>query len=82
MLQTVVDAATDWKLNEIKGLLGKLYFKGDTIHKKVEFLSGGEKARVALAKFMVTPATVLSEGLAFVCRDFEQWRSPLWNVMF
>ncbi|GAQ89091.1 ABC transporter family protein [Klebsormidium nitens] len=59
VLQTVVDAATDWKLNEIKGLLGKLYFKGDTIHKKVEFLSGGEKARVALAKFMVTPATVL-----------------------
>lgn len=67
VLQTVVDAATEWKLNDIKGLLGKLYFKGDTIHKKVEFLSGGEKARVALAKFMVTPATVLSERAQKIC---------------
>ena len=33
--------------------------QGDQVHKKVAFLSGGEKARVALALFLVTPATLL-----------------------
>ena len=46
-------------LGELKALMGQLQFKGDAMHKKVKFLSGGEKARVALAKFMCTPATLL-----------------------
>jgi len=44
---------------DIKSLLGKMGFKGETHDKTVEFLSGGEKARLALAKFMVTPASLL-----------------------
>eukprot|EP00959_Pyramimonas_sp_CCMP1952_P472779 9500614-Pyramimonas_sp.AAC.1 len=35
------------------------WVQGDMMHKRVQYLSGGEKARVALAKFMVTPATLL-----------------------
>lgn len=59
VMQTVEDAAEGWKMNDIKALLGRCNFKGDTVHRKVSFLSGGEKARLALCKFMVTPATLL-----------------------
>jgi ATPase subunit of ABC transporter with duplicated ATPase domains len=41
-------------VNEIKALLGKMLFSGPGMEKKVEVLSGGEKARLALAKFMLT----------------------------
>lgn len=47
-------AAPDAKVNEIKALLGKMLFSGPGMEKKVEVLSGGEKARLALAKFMLT----------------------------
>eukprot|EP00850_Spirogloea_muscicola_P018360 SM000167S02973 [mRNA] locus=s167:227169:231725:+ [translate_table: standard] len=59
VLQTVEEVAEDWRINDIKALLGRCNFKGDMVHKKVAFLSGGEKARLALCKFMVTPATLL-----------------------
>ncbi|KAG6543893.1 hypothetical protein Mapa_014733 [Marchantia paleacea] len=59
VLQIVEEAAEDWKLNDIKGLLGRCNFKADMMHRKVEYLSGGEKARLALCKFMVTPSTLL-----------------------
>jgi len=44
---------------DIKQLLGRMGFKGDSVGRRVELLSGGEKARLALAKFMVTPASLL-----------------------
>jgi ATPase subunit of ABC transporter with duplicated ATPase domains len=59
VLQTVEEAAEDWRLNDIKSLLGRCNFKSEMVHRKVEFLSGGEKARLALCKFMVTPSTLL-----------------------
>jgi len=59
VLETLERAAPDAQMREIKSLLGRFMFKGDAMHKKVEWLSGGEKARLALAKFMLTPATLL-----------------------
>ena len=59
VLETLERAATNWKESEIKALLGRFMFRKDSIHKKVGWLSGGEKARLAMAKFMVTPATLL-----------------------
>ncbi|KAI5066147.1 hypothetical protein GOP47_0018771 [Adiantum capillus-veneris] len=59
VLQIVVEAAEDWNLNEIKGLLGRCNFKAEVLDRKVAFLSGGEKARLAFCKFMVTPSTLL-----------------------
>ncbi|EFN51164.1 hypothetical protein CHLNCDRAFT_28318, partial [Chlorella variabilis] len=59
VIETLVRAAPDAKLNEIKGLLGKMLFSGTGMEKKVEWLSGGEKARLALAKFMLTQGTLL-----------------------
>lgn len=59
VLETVEEAAEDWRLDDIKGLLGRCNFKADMLDRKVSLLSGGEKARLAFCKFMVTPSTLL-----------------------
>ncbi len=41
-------------MNDIKALLGKMLFNGAGMEKRVKVLSGGEKARLAMAKFMLT----------------------------
>ncbi|CDP12894.1 unnamed protein product [Coffea canephora] len=59
VLETVAEVAEDWRLDDIKGLLGRCNFKADMLDRKVSFLSGGEKARLAFCKFMVKPSTLL-----------------------
>ncbi|KAF4371683.1 hypothetical protein F8388_008623 [Cannabis sativa] len=59
VLETVEEAAEDWRLDDIKGLLGRCNFKADMLDRKVSLLSGGEKARLAFCKFMVKPSTLL-----------------------
>ncbi|KAI3925021.1 hypothetical protein MKW92_035467 [Papaver armeniacum] len=59
VLETVEEAAEDWRLDDIKGLLGRCNFKSDMLDRKVSLLSGGEKARLAFCKFMVKPSTLL-----------------------
>ena len=44
---------------ELRTLLGCFLFSGDDIDKKIKVLSGGEKARVALAKTIVSRANFL-----------------------
>lgn len=44
---------------DIRGVLGRFLFTGDDVLKPVSTLSGGEKARVALAKLMMQKANVL-----------------------
>jgi ATP-binding cassette subfamily F protein 3 len=44
---------------ELRGLLGCFLFSGDDADKKIRVLSGGEKARVALAKVIVSKANFL-----------------------
>ena len=44
---------------EVRALLGSFLFGGDTVEKKIKVLSGGEKARVALAKVIASKANFL-----------------------
>ncbi len=43
----------------IRNTLGCLLFKGDETYKKISSLSGGERARVAIAKLMIEPSNIL-----------------------
>lgn len=61
--KTVVDviqgASEGQSYNELRALLGQFLFKGDDVEKKVEFLSGGEKARLSLCCMMLRSANLL-----------------------
>ncbi|QCS49376.1 ABC-F family ATP-binding cassette domain-containing protein [Picosynechococcus sp. PCC 11901] len=59
VMDTIHDEVPDWKNGEVRTLLGQFLFSGDTVFKKVGALSGGEKARLALAKMLLRPANFL-----------------------
>ncbi len=59
VLETIHDEVPDWKNEEVRTLLGRFLFSSDTVFKKVQSLSGGEKARLALAKMLLRPVNLL-----------------------
>jgi ATP-binding cassette subfamily F protein 3 len=53
VIETVQAASVNQSYNELRALLGQFLFKGDSVEKKVENLSGGEKARLSLCCMML-----------------------------
>lgn len=58
VLDTVVEAG-GLRISEARNLLGSYRFSGDDVFKRIESLSGGERARVALAVLVLQGANVL-----------------------
>ncbi len=57
-VQEVASAVDTSKVNP-RGVLGSFLFSGDDADKRIAVLSGGERARVALAKLIAHPANLL-----------------------
>lgn len=59
VLEEVWNAYPNLEEVQIRNVLGGFLFNGEAVNKKIRDLSGGERARVALAKLMLSNANVL-----------------------
>ncbi|MDO8898716.1 MAG: ABC-F family ATP-binding cassette domain-containing protein, partial [Bacteroidales bacterium] len=59
VFQTLDDVAVGDIRTKLKSILGAFMFSGDAVDKKVKVLSGGEKARLSLAKMLLFPTNLL-----------------------
>ncbi len=59
VLDCVYDAMPELDLGVIRGGLAAFLFKGDDVFKKVDMLSGGERARIALVRLMLSRCNFL-----------------------
>jgi ATP-binding cassette subfamily F protein 3 len=59
VFQTIDSIAEGDIRTKIKDILGAFMFSGDTIEKKVKYLSGGERTRLAMIKLLLQPVNLL-----------------------
>jgi len=59
VMQEVQNANPDASVGRVRSVLGAFLFSGDAVDKPIAVLSGGERARVALARLLIRPGNVL-----------------------
>jgi ATP-binding cassette subfamily F protein 3 len=59
VLEEAASAAPEAAESRLRSLLGAFLFRGDDVFKTVRVLSGGEKARLAIAKILLKPVNFL-----------------------
>ncbi len=59
LLESMEDGCPDELRTKLRSILGAFLFSGEDAEKKVSVLSGGERARLALAKMLLRPANLL-----------------------
>ena len=59
VLTEVLDAAPTLREDEARGILGSFMFRKEDVYKMTKVLSGGEKSRLNLVKFLVDPPNLL-----------------------
>src|SRR5947209_12815289 len=59
VLEELEAVAPEAARTRLRTVLGSFLFSGDSVEKKIAVLSGGEKARLALAKMLTRPAALL-----------------------
>jgi ATP-binding cassette subfamily F protein 3 len=59
VLDEVLARAPGMREDDMRGILGSFLFRKDDIYKKTAVLSGGEKSRLNLIKFLVDPPNLL-----------------------
>jgi ATP-binding cassette subfamily F protein 3 len=59
VLDEVLACAPGMREDEVRAVLGSFMFRKDDIHKLTKVLSGGEKSRLNLVKFLVDPPNLL-----------------------
>ena len=58
-LNVVKNASNGKTEKDVRAALGSFGFSGDAVNKKIEYLSGGEKIRLAFARIFVNPPNLL-----------------------
>ncbi len=59
VIETISKSVPSWTQTEIRSLLGSFGLKNDAVFKEVSQISGGEKARLALALMIIKPSNLL-----------------------
>jgi len=59
VFQTIDDIAVGDMRPKVRNILGSFLFGGEAVDKKVKVLSGGEKARLAIAQLLLKPVNLL-----------------------